>query len=203
MKKKIFFLVLCLMGISFCASAQIKFGVTAGAPFKLSSLNINDAEIENSRPFNLGVVCETIFPPFGLGFEVSALYEMENITGKNIVDAVNVGYLIIPANFKWKVGIKPLKFFLKAGPSFSIKLHDSGNIVISENGVSLKNYEPKPFNWGLNVGAGFEVLSRIQAGVSYFYNFSKPFKEIVGIEDNQDNNMTNQGGFVVSLAYFF
>ncbi|MFA7082543.1 MAG: outer membrane beta-barrel protein [Bacteroidales bacterium] len=203
MKKKIVFLAFSLLVISFSANAQFKIGATLGVPFKLNSLNVNDVEIESSRPFNLGIVTEMIFPPFGIGFEVSALYELEMISGDNIVKAVNVGYIIIPANFKWKFGFSQFKVFAKAGPSFSIKVHDSGNIDITQSGVSFQNFKPKPFNFGLNVGAGFEIMSKVQVGAAYFYNFTDPFVEAVGFETNNDNSIPNNGGFVVSLSYFF
>lgn len=207
MKKKFLFLFFSLTLIGFCASAQIKFGVTAGAPFKLNSFDINDAKIENSRPFNLGFVNETIFPVLGMGFEVSALYEMERITGDNIASAVNVGYLIVPINFKWKVGFKPLKFFVKAGPSLQIMLHNSGNINLLNGAAEIKKYEPEVFNWGLNAGVGFELLQHFQAGISYFYNFNAPFKAVVeewaGVSSTSKDNMPKQGGFIVSLTYLF
>ena len=203
MKKKIVFLVFSLLVISFSANAQFKFGITAGAPFKLNSVNINDVDIESSRPFNFGIVTEVMFPPLCMGFEVSALYELEKISGENIVDAVNVGYIIIPVNFKWKLGFKPLKVFAKAGPSFSIKIHDSGNIELKPDGISFSKFKPKPFNFGLNVGLGIEIMCKAQLGVSYFYNFTDPFIQAVGIESNNDFNIPNNGGFIVSLSYFF
>ena len=207
MKKKILFLFFSLTLISFCASAQIKFGITAGAPFKLSSFNINDAKIENTRPFNVGLVNETMFPVLNMGFEVSALYEMERITGDNIAKAVNIGYLIVPIDFKWKIGFKPLKFFAKAGPSLQIMLHNSGNINLLNGAAEIKKYEPEVFNWGLNVGAGFELLQHFQAGVSYFYNVNTPFKAVVeewaGVSSTNKDVMPKQGGFIVSLTYLF
>ena len=203
MKKKIVFLAFSLMVISFSASAQFKFGITVGTPFKLNSLDINSVAIEHSRPFNLGIVAETMVPLTGMGLEVSALYELEKISGENIVKAVNVGYIIIPANFKWKFGFSQFKVFAKAGPSFSIKVHDSGNIDITQSGVSFQHFKPKPFNFGLNVGAGFEIMSKVQVGAAYFYNFTDPFVEAVGFETSNDNSIPNNGGFVVSLSYFF
>lgn len=203
MKKKIFFLVFALLVFCFSVNAQFNIGLTAGVPFKLNSLNVNEVEVENSRPFNIGLITEAIFFPFGIGFEVSALYELEKISGENIVEAANVGYVIIPANFKWKIGIRPLKFFAKAGPSFAILLHDSGNIGITKNGVSFKNFKPKPFNFGVNAGIGFEIFSKFQLGVSYFYNFCDPFVEESSSSSNSEYDMSNPGGFVVSLSYFF
>lgn len=203
MKKKIIFIAISLLVVSFSANAQFKFGITVGIPFKLNSLDINGVVIEHSRPFNLGIITETMVPPTGMGLEVSALYELENISGESITEAVNVGYIIIPINFKWKVGLKHLKFFAKAGPTLSIKIHDSGNIEIERNGISFRNFKPQPFNIGLNVGVGLEVICKIQLGASYFYNFSDPFIQAIGFGASNDYNIPNNGGFVVSLSYFF
>lgn len=203
MKKKIVFLAFSLLVISFSASAQFKFGITVGTPFKLNSLDINSVAIEHSRPFNLGIVAETMVPLTCMGLEVSALYELEKISGENIVEAVNIGYIIIPINFKWKLGPKYLKFFAKAGPSLSIKIHDSGNIELTREGNPFKNFKPQPFNIGLNIGVGLEIMCEIQIGASYFYNFSDPFIQAVGFGASNDYNIPNNGGFVVSLSYFF
>ncbi|MFA6933156.1 MAG: outer membrane beta-barrel protein [Bacteroidales bacterium] len=203
MKKKIFFLVFALLVFCFSVNAQFNIGLTAGVPFKLNNLNVNEVEVENSRPFNIGLITEAIFFPLGVGFEISALYELEKISGENIVEAVNVGYVIIPVNFKWKVGFRPLKFFVKAGPSFALLLHDSGNIGITKNGVSFKNFKPKPFNFGVNAGVGFEIMSKFQLGISYFYNFCNPFVEESTSGRNSEYDMNNNGGFVASLSYFF
>lgn len=203
MNKKIIYIVFSLLVISFSANAQFKIGATVGVPFKLNTININDVDIENSRPFNLGIVAETMFPPFGIGFEVSALYELEKISGENIAKAVHIGYIILPLNFKWKVGMKHLKVFAKAGPTLSISIHDSGNIEMERNGISFRNFKPKPLNFGFNVGVGLEIMCKIQIGASYFYNFSDPFIEAVGFGASNDYNIPNNSGFVGSLSYFF
>lgn len=201
MRKKVLFLVFSLTVISFSANAQFKFGLTVGAPFKLNSFDIKDAKIENSRPFNIGFVSEAMVPVVDLGVEVSALYEMEKISGDNIVSAVNIGYLVVPINLKWKVGIKPIKFFVEAGPSLQIMLHNSGNLQLL--GATVGSYKPEVFNWGLNAGVGLELISRIQLGVSYFYNFKSPFNEVVNEVETDKVKIDKQGGFVVSLTYLF
>jgi hypothetical protein len=201
MRNKVLFLAFCLTVISFSANAQFKFGLTVGAPFKLNSFDIKDAKIENSRPFNIGLVSEAMVPIIDLGVEVSALYEMEKISGDNIVSAVNIGYLVVPVNLKWKLGIKPIKFFVEAGPSLQLMLHNSGNVQLA--GTTVGSYKPEVFNWGLNAGAGLELISRIQLGVSYFYNFKSPFTEIANDVETDKVKMDKQGGFVVSLTYLF
>ena len=202
MRKKVLFLALCLTVISFSANAQFKFGLTVGAPFKLNSFDIKDAKIENSRPFNIGLVSEAMVPIIDLGVEVSALYEMEKISGNNIVNAVNIGYLVVPVNLKWKLGIKPIKFFVEAGPSLQIMLHNSGNVQLLGNTVG-SSYKPEVFNWGLNAGFGIELLQHFQAGISYFYNFNSPFTEIANDVETNKAKMDKQGGFVASLTYLF
>lgn len=202
MKKKIVFLVFSFLIISFSASAQFKLGVVVGAPFKLNGLSINDISIENSRPFNLGLMAETVFPPLCIGFEVSALYELERITGKNIVEAVNIGYVIIPVNFKWKSGFKFIKLYTKVGPCFALKLHESGYIELKPEGISFRNFKPKPFNFGFNIGFGFEIMEKVQLGANYFYQFKDPFIEAAGLKLDKGYNMSKNGGFVLSLSYF-
>lgn len=201
MKKKILFFCFCLTVICLSANAQFKFGVTVGVPFKLNGFDIKDVKVENSRPFNVGIVSEAMVPIIDLGVEVSALYEMEKISGDNIVSAVNIGYLVVPINLKWKFGIKPIKFFVKAGPSLEIMLHNSGNIEFF--GSSVGSYKPEVFNWGLNAGVGLELISRIQLGVSYFYNFQNSFTEVVNNIETSNAKMDKQGGFVASLTYLF
>ncbi|MBP1645943.1 MAG: putative secreted protein [Bacteroidetes bacterium] len=210
MKKKLLFFIFCLMIVQLSSYAQLKFGVKAGVPFNIQNLEIKNAKIETSRPFNLGLTSECIFPILNIGFEVSALYELERITGSDLQKSVSVGYLIIPVNFKYKLGIKPFKVFAFAGPSLEIMLHNSGDIVLPNysltKSTSTIKYSPENFNWGLNAGLGFEVW-KIQASIAYFYNFQTPLKEIpddiLHQTASDDAVKSNQNGFVVSLAWFF
>ncbi|MCK9320979.1 MAG: outer membrane beta-barrel protein [Bacteroidales bacterium] len=211
MKKKLLFFIFCLMVVQLSSFAQLKFGVKAGVPFNIQNLEIQNAQIETSRPFNLGLTSECIFPILGIGFEVSALYELEMIKGNDLQKSVNVGYLIIPVNFKYKLGIKPFKVFAFAGPSLEIMLHNSGDIVLPNYSLtkapSTIKYSHENFNWGMNAGLGFEVW-KIQASIAFFYNFKTPLKVIPDdiyyqTASDDDGIKSNQNGLVVSLAWFF
>ena len=62
MKKKLLFFIFCLMVVQLSSFAQLKFGVKAGVPFNIQNLEIQNTQIETSRPFNLGLTSEYIFP---------------------------------------------------------------------------------------------------------------------------------------------
>lgn len=210
MLNKILFFVFCLLVIQFGSYGQMKFGLKAGVPFNIQNLEIKNAKIETTRPFNLGLTSECMFPVPKIGFEVSALYELEKITGKDLQEEVNISYLIIPVNFKYKFGFSLFRFMLFAGPSIEIMLYNSGDIVLNELDFHTLDptkirFAPENFNWGINAGFGIECL-KMQASVAFFYNFKTPIKRIDDIyyqTASEDDINSKQNGLVLSLAWFF
>ncbi|MDR0971367.1 MAG: PorT family protein [Bacteroidales bacterium] len=203
MKKRLLFFIAFSFILTFGAMAQFKLGANLGVPFSMRNFNVQDVEIQSSRPFNLGLITEIFVPLTGMGVEISALYELERINGGEIQNAVNAGFLVLPVNFKWKIGIPKFKFFLKGGPSFSILMHNSGFLKVYTDEKNTENYKMKPFNWGLNFGLGLELFDKAQVGVSYFYNFSDNINLVSSLSNEEKINGSNPGGFIVTLTYFF
>jgi hypothetical protein len=210
MIKKVLFFVFCLTAISYFGYSQFKFGVKVGAPFKLKNLEIQNNNIRIFRPFSIGLLSETMVLPFSLGFEVSALYELERVSGDKLMNSVEVNYLVIPINLKWKTGLKNLKVFALSGAVLELNLHNSKNIELNSNTTisSLKTiYKPEDFTWGLNVGAGIEFGQTVQFGVSYFCNFGTSYKQIKDdlIYSNETDNTfkDSYGRFLIYMNYLF
>lgn len=210
------FFIICILMMQVNSIAQIQFGVKAGVPFNMGNLEIRNAKIETSRPFNLGLTSEFISSSINLGFEISALYELERISGQSMLNSVDVNYLILPVNLKWKLGFSPVRAFVFAGPSIEILLYKTGNVII-KNETTTKgdskalplttSYSPNNFNWGVNAGLGIEIMM-VQVGIAFFYNFDKPLKEIPNDlyyqYDTSNNTIkSKQNGLVLSLTCFF
>jgi len=211
MKKKFSIFIFCVLFLQLFCFAQLKFGVKAGVPFNIQNLEINNAKIETSRPFNVGLTSECIVPVLNLGIEISALYELEKIYGQRLIEAVNVSYLILPVNMKLKFGFSPFNFFVFLGPSLEVMLYKSGDIVFNNNSnarglPSLTRFSYETFNWGANAGFGIQFLN-VQLSIAFFYNFDASIKEIPNDlfyqYDSNSEIKSKQNGLVLSLACFF
>lgn len=210
MIKKVLFFVFCLIAISYFGYSQFKFGVKVGAPFKVKNFETQNNNIKIYRPLSVGFLSETMVLPLSLGFEVSVLYELERVSGDKLINPVRVNYLIVPINLKWKIGTKNLKAFALSGAVLELNLHNNSDVELKNSSInpSLKTtYKPEDFTWGLNFGAGIELLQKLQLGVSYFCNFGTSYKQVKNdlIYTNQydDAFKDKSGRFLIYLNYLF
>jgi hypothetical protein len=197
-KKTILVMFACVLLGTF-AQAQLKFGVKAGVPFAVSNISKGSIDIDNSRPFNAGITGEFMIPLLNMGVTASALFEMQKSDLQNYdlssassvpseKKSVNLYYVVFPINFKWNfLPLQIVDAYLVAGPRFELQF---GNNM--DNNIS-KFYDTKNFNYGADLGLGVQFLKKVQAEVTYFYDFENTFSSL----DSKPS------GFFFSVAYMF
>lgn len=186
------------------ASAQLRFGLKAGATFNNMKFNEDLFSSDNTTGFTGGAMLEFTVPVVGIGVDASVMYVRRSVQFKEleaITDLANIDtsrdYIDIPINLKWKISIpvveKIIKPYLATGPSFGI--------LVSKKDINnlIKN---KTCDVSWNFGVGAELFSHLQVGVSYGLGLNKSLEIIPTINnksliDGKTNNWT------LTAAYLF
>jgi hypothetical protein len=193
---------LMLTGIS--ASAQVKWGVTAGMNF--NAAEVSDIRLEAKAGWSAGVSC-LVDLPLGFSIQPSLVY-IQKGADYSLVDALQleqkVGSINLPVSVQWGPDLLIARPFLDVTPyigySLSNKL-EGGLTGLIKGETKLDN----AFEYGVGLGAGINVW-KVQAVVRYNWNFGTlgKFSDFKNI-DLDDFDVDNEAfsGVSVSLAYFF
>lgn len=171
--KKLFVAIALCALFATPAMAQFRFGVKAGVAINDLKFNKDVFESSNQTGFTGGVVTEFTVPVIGIGVDASLLYARRSADvpvggNHNITESENRDYIDIPINLKWKIGIpavsKIVSPFITTGPDFSF--------LVSKKNIN-EAWKNKTFDTAWTVGAGVELLSKVQVGATYGFGLSK------------------------------
>lgn len=195
-------LSLAAMFVAVTISAQdtkaITWGVEAG--MNVNSLSFNDIlESSNRLGFFVGPKAKFRIPLLGFGADAAVLYNMNNAEYVLTGASKSLSYLEVPLNVRYSFGIKAISVYVATGPQFNYCL--SSDASLNElYGNDLTSFSRS--TWGWNVGAGVELFSHLQVGVSYTIPISNSGKLTLDEVGNIFTNF-NQKTVKVRLAYFF
>ena len=212
MKKYFIALAVALMAFAVSASAQVKFGVTAGMNF--NSATINDVKMDAKAGWNVGATVQLNLP-LGFSLQPSVVYmhkaagfETPNLSSGFIEDLKyefiqTVGSVVVPVSVQWGPDLLVARPFLDVTPYVGYSL--TNKVKSDFAGIEEVVKGGNGLDYGLGLGAGISVW-KLQAIVRYNWNFGvlgnyKDFAN-VNIEDIKTDNETF-GGITVNLAYFF
>ena len=186
------------------ASAQLRFGLKAGATFNSMKFNEDLLNSDNTTGFTGGAMLEFTVPVVGIGVDASVMYVRRSVQFKEmeaITDLANIDtsrdYIDIPINLKWKISIpvveKIIKPYLATGPSFGI--------LVSKKDIDnlIKN---KTCDVSWNFGVGAELFSHLQVGVSYGLGLNNSI-EVGKLVDNQSLIEGKANNWTITAAYLF
>ncbi len=188
------------------AQAQFRFGVKAGVAVNKLSFDKSTFDSDNRAGFTGGVMAEFTVPVINLGFDASVLYAQRSVdvydNAGNISDTDHRGYIDIPINFKWKMSIlgtgKIIAPFLTTGPDFSF-------LCSKQNFKDAWNSRKFDFAW--NIGAGVQLLNKIQVAASYGFGLTNSANALHGSDAVDDLKNLNFKGknrsWTITLAYLF
>lgn len=186
------------------AQSSSRWGVVAGADMTDLKFDQNLFAVDKNYGATLGVTGELMMPGIGFGFDASFLYTQRGAKlhlGERTVWAIDgygkenclLHYIEIPIHLKFK--FKNLNGFentlmpiLFAGPEFSF--------LVAHSGIDALKYPGGEF--GVNVGAGFEILRKVQVNASYCWGMSYALKTKL-LDDFIAKNRTLK----VTCTYFF
>ena len=196
--KKLTLLITALILSTAAATAQTssRWGVTAGANF--NELHFKQKDIVPSERRwgpQVGVIGEMNFSGIGFGVESGLLYTLKqgkvNYGSRTMWDALGKGnetvsmhYLDVPLHLKFKyhrlggleTSFMPLVY---VGPQFSFLVHG--------NQGDLNKYPP--VNVYLDMGAGCELMERVQLRVGYNFSVGQTLHTRL-LDDNVAKNRT-------------
>lgn len=203
--KRLFMMVIAalfLCGIT--ASAQPKWGVTAGLNFNTSKFT--DVDVKARTGWSAGATC-LVDLPLGFSLQPSLVYHQK---GANITDNIsqNVGYLELPVSLQWGPDLLIFRPFLDVTPYIGYALSSDTKVSLSGLNFDWDSWEGKKrFEYGVGIGAGVNVW-RLQLIARYNWNFGSLYN-VKGWDDIKDHipdlkrGSEHFGGVTLSLAYMF
>lgn len=185
MKKLLVITAISLLGMSNLLSAQnVDFGLKTG--LNISNFTGGDADRNNLIGFHIGGFAEIeLSDKFSLQPEV--LYSSQGSEAKNTVK-IKVDYLAIPLMAKYYISEK---FSLEAGPQMSFLLNDK--FEFNNDAIPDAETDASSFDFGLNVGVGYNISAHLLAQVRYNY----------GITTVAENPDIKNSVFQFALGYKF
>lgn len=205
MKKYIFRLLAAgMMLCAVSASAQFRYGATAGVVMSDLKFNQDLITVDKAIGATAGVVGELMFPGIGFGIDLGLLYTMRgaeiNLGEREIWASQGYGkeqsrlhYIDIPVNLRFKYtrlgGIEEyVAPFIFGGPSVSFLVAKSDIKALEYPGADI----------GLSAGFGLELFKRWQVSASYTWGITYSLKTRL-LEDFSAKNKTLN----IRLTYFF
>ena len=212
MKKYFIALAVALMAFAVSASAQVKFGVTAGMNF--NSAKVADVKMDAKAGWNVGATLQFNLPlGFSLqpsvvymhkaaGFETPSLASdfLENLKAEMVQ---TVGSVVVPVSVQWGPDLLVARPFLDVTPYVGYSL--TNKVKSDFAGIEEVVKGGNGLDYGVGLGAGINVW-KLRAIVRYNWNFGVlgNYKDFTGVnlEDIKTDSET-YGGITVNLAYFF
>lgn len=184
------------------ASAQAKWGVTAGLNFNTSKFSEIDVKVKTG--WSAGATC-LVDLPLGFSIQPSLLYHQK---GANITNEIaqNMGFIELPVSVQWGPDLLVFRPFLDVTPYIGYAL--SNEVTTSLADFKFSSWQGKErFEYGLGIGAGINVW-KLQLIARYNWNFGSLYNvegwddiksELKGLSAENENF----GGVTLSLAFLF
>ena len=195
--KRICTIVLAMLFFCGAASAQAKWGVTAGLNFNTSKFT--EIDVKARTGWSAGATC-LVDLPLGFSLQPSLVYHQK---GANITDqfSQSMGFVEVPVSVQWGPDLLIFRPFLDVTPYVGYALSQKS----SDKDLSWKDLER--FEYGLGIGGGLNVW-RLQLIARYNWNFGSLYG-VQGWEDIKSDlkglkvNNENFGGVTLTLSYLF
>ena len=184
------------------ASAQAKWGVTAGLNFNTSKFS--EIDVKAKTGWSAGATC-LVDLPLGFSIQPSLLYHQK---GANITNEIaqNMGFIELPVSVQWGPDLLIFRPFLDVTPYIGYAL--SNEVTTSLADFKFSSWQGKErFEYGLGIGAGINVW-KLQLIARYNWNFGSLYNvegwddiksELKGLSAENENF----GGVTLSLAFLF
>lgn len=201
MKKLLIFVALALGCLT--ASAQFRWGVTAGFNYQEQHFKQDLMEVDAGAGFSTGLMGELMFPGIGFGIDVGIQYEQHGSKmhfGDRIIWSSDgfgtmrstIHLLQIPLNLRFKYtrlnGIESkVAPFVYGGPVFNIQLGHNACAPLEYSGGSI----------GMQCALGVELWRKFQVSGGYYWDLTYETRT-----RKLENFSAKPQGWQVKLVYF-
>ncbi len=202
MKKIKHLIIVALLAMFVCgsANAEFRFGVKAGLNVNKLHFNETTFDATNRAGFTVGAMTEFTVPIIGIGFDLSVMYtrmnsKVDEFQNQVVDETLGKDFLEIPLNLKYKINIPVVASIIKpmiyTGPTMALKLN---------GGEAFKSFKTRTVQMGWNVGVGVELIKHLQVSGGYTFginNIAKEFASNIGKVKLRNNYWT------VTAAWLF
>jgi len=196
MKKLIALMLLAVM-VSLPASAQVKFGVMAGANMSNMSLKDIPGSVKTRTGFFVGPTVRFTLPIVAIGVDASALYDQRE--GKVGDETIKSQSIQIPINIRGGLSLGSVaEVFLFAGPQFGFNVGKDKSLKGLYKDAT--QWTLKSSNLSANVGLGAVLLNHLQVKFNYNFALGKTGEFKVG---DKVHGSAKLNTWQASLAYYF
>ena len=197
--QRIVIAALMLLGVSFGASGQLRYGFRFGGEFASASLdNAGGYFMRNRSGFSGGLALEYQMPRCGFAPGIAVLYTRYNTQLESTTTGQhNAGrdFIEVPLHLKYKFWLKSTKELfapmLYTGPSVMFRLGDGDYDVLKTRRVQA----------GWDVGIGFDAVNFIQIAGGYRFGLGNSVSSFAGYPDASIH--TNGWNISVTLLFDF
>jgi hypothetical protein len=202
--KKVF-LIAAFVGTSVAVQAKmLAFGVKAGISTPYFKADFKP-ESKANLGFHAGVFGQVNIPIIGLGIQPELLYLNQPVSFRTLTtegtgiknDTKSASYLDIPINITWGFDVKIARPFVALTPYLRYSFSDIKTLALPEN-LTTTTAAPtqqklNDFDYGIGVGAGIDLVSKIQLMARYSW----------GLSNLMSSGDYKVRSFTLSLGYIF
>ena len=193
-------LMILMVIITSVANAQVRFGVKGGLNIASVKFSKDVLDADNVTGFHIGPMIEGAFGKGGIGIDLALLYSQKGFDSE--LDEVKNGFIEIPANLKFKLGLPLVNPYFTVGPyvAFRVAGDKIWNVRSNTNGI-IEQVKAQSFGAGLNFSAGAEIFNHLQVGLIYSIGLTDDYKTF---EANDVNSYTGKiHTWMISAALLF
>ena len=188
------------------AQAQTSFGLKGGLNVTNMTLSSDVLDVSNRAGFFVGPTVKFTLPIVGLGVDAAVLYDQRE--AKLAETTITQRSINIPINARYTIGLGDMAgVYLAAGPQFGFNVGDTDfSLAGLTSSSTYENYTLKKSNFSLNVGAGVQLMSHLEIGVTYNIALGKTGEvDVLGTAGDAIGSVfkTNNNAWQVSAAYYF
>ena len=209
--------LLFLLLLSVPSLAQLKFGVTCG--LNISQFHVSDDDYKGHVDRNrlgtiIGPTVVYTIPKVGLGFDLSALYDIRGAKSKSIrgIESIYCKSFQIPFNVRYGMEFGDMVYgFVFTGPQFGFNLGNKESLIAEGIGKTSGHdmerrwvNENSSFSW--NLGIGGVVLDNVQIRILYNLALRKTGEiQQIDVVDNTSRILTEGkvSACQISFSYLF
>lgn len=203
MKK--FITVVAALAIAISASAQ--FGIIGGLTSSSAKIEtaLNDVNTNNINQYHAGITFKFDLP-MGFAVQPALTYTVKGAKMDQFslgeLD-LTTGFIEIPVQLQWGMSLPmvPLRPYAFAEPFVGYAV--SNTLSETQGGKTVTNnswdYVKNRLECGIGLGAGVDILKRIQVSVRYFWNFGNLYE----VNELPIKGTAECNGIAASVAVFF